>query len=178
MKSTGNWARNWNSTIGTSGISTTRKHRRELHAKTSLGFWKQTDHLISVRRPHLLRVNEKKKTSQIVNFTVSADHRVKIKENVKRDKYLELARELKKLLNMKVRVKTIIVGTLELISKLIWFGIWKSWKSESEPRPSKVLHCWGQQEYWEEFWRTEETCFIKTPVIDYQLTRLWKSRIE
>ena len=30
------------------------------------------------------------------NFAVRTDHRVKIKENKKRDKYLELARELKK----------------------------------------------------------------------------------
>ena len=31
-----------------------------------------------------------------VDFTVSADHRVKMKENKKRDKYLDLVRELKK----------------------------------------------------------------------------------
>ena len=39
---------------------------------------------------------QKKRTCQIVNFAVLVDHRVKIKENEKIDKYLELARELKK----------------------------------------------------------------------------------
>ena len=34
-------------------------------------------------------------TCWIVDFAVSADHRVKIKESEKRDKYLDLARELK-----------------------------------------------------------------------------------
>ena len=32
----------------------------------------------------------------MVDFAVPADHRVKIKESKKRDKYLNLARELKK----------------------------------------------------------------------------------
>ena len=38
---------------------------------------------------------KKKRTCQIVDFTVPADHRVKLKENEKRVKYLDLARELK-----------------------------------------------------------------------------------
>ena len=49
----------------------------------------QTDHLISARRII------KKRTCKIVNFTVPADHRIKLKENEKKDKYLNLARELK-----------------------------------------------------------------------------------
>ena len=32
----------------------------------------------------------------MVDFAVPADHRVKLKENEKKDKYLDLARELKK----------------------------------------------------------------------------------
>ena len=41
---------------------------------------------------------EKKKntTYRIVNSAVPADHRVKLKEKEKKDKYLDLARELKK----------------------------------------------------------------------------------
>ena len=35
----------------------------------------------------------------MVDFTILADHRVKLKESKKKDKYLDLARELKK--NMK-----------------------------------------------------------------------------
>ena len=64
------------------------------------GFDVQTDHLISVRRPHLLIINNnnnnKKKTCKIVDFAVPADHRIKLKECEKRDKYQDLARESKK----------------------------------------------------------------------------------
>ena len=37
-----------------------------------------------------------KKTSRIVDFAVTADHRVKLKESKKKDKYLDIVRELKK----------------------------------------------------------------------------------
>ena len=39
---------------------------------------------------------QKKKISQIVDFAVPADHRIKLKECEKRDKYLDLAREFEK----------------------------------------------------------------------------------
>ena len=57
----------------------------------------QTDHLISARRPDLIIINnKKKKTCKIVDFAVPVDHRIKLKECEKKDKYLDLARELKK----------------------------------------------------------------------------------
>ena len=62
-----------------------------------------TDHLISARRPDLIIIN-KKRNCQIVDFAVSADHRIKLKECEKKDKYLDLARELKKLWNMQVTI--------------------------------------------------------------------------
>ena len=59
-----------------------------------------TDHLISARRPDLIIINKKQKKTKniykIVDFAVPADHRIKLKEYEKRDKYLDLARELKK----------------------------------------------------------------------------------
>ena len=39
---------------------------------------------------------QKKRTCQIVDFAVPANHRVKLKESKKRGKYQDLARELKK----------------------------------------------------------------------------------
>ena len=59
----------------------------------------QTDHLISTRRPDVIIIKKKKKKKKIykiVDFAVPADHRIKLKECEKRDKYLDLARELKK----------------------------------------------------------------------------------
>ena len=56
----------------------------------------QTDHLISARRQDLVIVNKnKKRKSRIVDFSVPADHRVKLKESEKRDKYLDLVKEVK-----------------------------------------------------------------------------------
>ena len=46
--------------------------------------------------------NKKKKTYWIVDFTVSADDRVKIKESEKRDKYPDLAWEFKKTMEHEV----------------------------------------------------------------------------
>ena len=59
----------------------------------------QTDHLISARRPDIIIINNKKKKKKIckiVDFPVPADHRIKLKEHEKKDKFLDLARELKK----------------------------------------------------------------------------------
>ena len=53
----------------------------------------QTDHLISARRPDLIIINKKKR---IVDFAVPTDYWIKLKECEKKDKYLDLARELKK----------------------------------------------------------------------------------
>ena len=55
-----------------------------------------TDHLISARRPDLIIINKQKKTCKIVDFAVPADHRIKLKECEKKNKYLDLVRELKK----------------------------------------------------------------------------------
>ena len=60
----------------------------------------QTDHLTPDRRTDLgiYRPKQKKKrTCRIDDFAVTADHGVEIEDNDKRDKYLDLARELKKL---------------------------------------------------------------------------------
>ena len=58
----------------------------------------QTDHLIPARRPGLIIINNKKKKKicKIVDSAVPADHKINLKESEKKDKYLDLARELKK----------------------------------------------------------------------------------
>ena len=47
-----------------------------------------------------------------MDFAVPADHRVKLKEHEKRDKYVNLAMELKKMCNMKVMIIPIVIGAL------------------------------------------------------------------
>ena len=53
----------------------------------------------------------------IVDSTVPANHKVKIKEKEKRDKYLDIVRGLNKLWNLKVTVIPVVIGTLETNSK-------------------------------------------------------------
>ena len=52
---------------------------------------------------------QKKRTGKIMDFAIPADYRVKLKESEKKNKYLDLARELKKLWNMKVTFIPIII---------------------------------------------------------------------
>ena len=52
-----------------------------------------------------------------MGFAVPADHRVRLKKNEKKDKYLGLQRELKKLWNMKVTVVPIIIAALCTVTK-------------------------------------------------------------
>ena len=59
---------------------------------------------------------------QIVDFAVLADHRIKLKECEKKDKYLNLARELKKLWNMKVTIVPIVIGAFGTITKELFKG--------------------------------------------------------
>ena len=74
-------------------------------------FERQMDHYILARKLDLV-LTKQKRTCHLVNFAVEVDHKVKIKENEKIDKYLDLARELKKLWNRKVVVISIsILGT-------------------------------------------------------------------
>ena len=85
----------------------------------------QTDHLIPARRPDLIIINKKKRTCKIVDFAVPTDPRIKLKECEKKDKYLDLARELKKLWNMQVTIVPIVIGTIyqPLRSDRIWHKV-------------------------------------------------------
>ena len=87
----------------------------------------RTDHLILARRPDLIIIKKKKKKKKkickIVDFAVPADYRINLKESEKKDKYLDLARELKKLCNMKVTIVPIVIGALGTITKGLLKGL-------------------------------------------------------
>ena len=57
-----------------------------------------------------------------MDFAVSADHRTKLKESEK-NKFLDLARELKKLGNMKVTFLPIIIDTFGTVTKELIEGL-------------------------------------------------------
>ena len=64
-----------------------------------------------------------KRICKIVDFAVLADHRINLKECETKDKYLDLARELKKLWNMKVTIVPIVIGALGTITKGLLKGL-------------------------------------------------------
>ena len=64
-------------------------------------------------RPYNNQQNKKNRQ----NRAVPADHRVKLKQNEMKDKYIDLARELKKLWNIKVTFILIIIGALGTVTK-------------------------------------------------------------
>ena len=66
---------------------------------------------------------KKKKICKIVDFAVPADHRRKLKICEKRDKYLDLTRELKKLWNMKVTIIPIVIGPFGTVTKGLLKGL-------------------------------------------------------
>ena len=70
-----------------------------------------------------LQKKKKKRICKIVDFAVPADHRIKLKECEKEDKYLGLAWELKRLRNMKVTIVPIVIGALCTITKGLLKGL-------------------------------------------------------
>ena len=76
----------------------------------------QRDHLISAQRPDLLIVNKKRKSAKLSTL-LSQLTTMKLKECEKRDKYLDLVRELKKLWNMNVTIIPIVIGTFGMVTK-------------------------------------------------------------
>ena len=103
----------------------------------------QTDHLIPARRPdHIIINKKKKKICKIVVVAVPAYHRINLKESGKKDKYLDLTRELKKLWNMKVTIVPIVIGALCTITKgllkgLEGLGSWRTGRDYSNDSTAK-----------------------------------------
>ena len=113
----------------------------------------EMNHQTLARRPDLELIKKKKKrTCCLVYFAVPADIRVEIKENKKINKYLDLARELRKLWNMRM---TVVVGVLGTVPKgLVPKGTVTMGNQEEESRSSKLQHCWDCPE------NSEESCWL------------------
>ena len=58
-----------------------------------------------------------------MDFTVPAEHQVNMEENETSEKYLDLARKLKRLWNMKAMVIPIEIGALGTIPKSLVRGL-------------------------------------------------------
>ena len=88
----------------------------------------QTDHFITARRPDMIFIDEKHHECQIVVFAIPYDTRVDDKEVENIEEYLDLARELKKVWNIRVIVVPLVAGAMgtpakELERRLKTIGI-------------------------------------------------------
>ena len=100
--------------IWTNGICKTKHQSWRMTHTNSWDFDLQTDHLISARRDYIIIIiiiiyynnqQNKREFFKTVDFAVPADHRIKLQENTKKDKYFDLVRKLKKMWN---RIETLI----------------------------------------------------------------------
>ena len=129
----------------------------------------QTDHLIPARRPDLIIINNKKRkrTCKIADFAVPADHRIKLKECEKKDKYLDLARELKKLWNMQVTIIPIVIGAFGTVTKGLLKGL-----EDLEVNDSIVKNCQNSKKSPGDLRRIAVT---QTSVKNHRLSLMWKA---
>ena len=91
-------------------------------------FTVQTDHFITARRPDMIFIDKKHHECQIVVFAIPYDTRVDDKEVENIEEYLDLARELKKVWNIRVIVVPLVAGAMgtpvkELERRLKTIGI-------------------------------------------------------
>ena len=60
---------------------------------------------------------QKKRTCKIIDFAVPADHWIRLKKCKKKDKYLDLTRELKKLWKMQMTIIPTVIGASGTITE-------------------------------------------------------------
>ena len=138
--STGNCARNLNT------------NAQYIPNLTSRGFWDT----ISARRSNLMIVNKKKKENlPNSGLFCPGRPRVKLKEGEKRNKYLNFARKLMKLWNMKITVIRFVNCALGTIPKTLVTGLGDLEIREQE----ETIKTADRKKYWDKSWRIEETCF-------------------
>ena len=80
-----------------------------------MNIWK--DHIIEAHRPDIVVIDKAKNHCQIIDFAVPYDSRVEQKELEKKEKYHNLARELKNICIMKAIVTPVVIGALRAIPK-------------------------------------------------------------
>ncbi len=66
---------------------------------------------------------KKKRTCKIVDVVIPADHRIKLKESEKKDKYLDLASKFKKLCNRLVKIIPIVIGAFGTVTNGLLKGL-------------------------------------------------------
>ena len=134
----------------------------------------QTDHLIAARRTDFIIINKKKRICKIVGFAVPADYRIKLKK----DKYLDFAKELKKL--WKVTIMPIVIGAFGTVTKGLLKGLEDleigglgSWRTSGN-YPNYIIIENGQNPE-ESSGDLKRLAVTQTPGKDHRLKLMWKT---
>ena len=103
-----------------------------------MGFWhtNSSPNLDQKTRPY--STQPKKMNLQNCGLCCPADYRIKLKECEKKEKYLDLARELKKLWNMKVTIIPIVTWTFGTVTKGLLKGI-REWRKSGDIQTTALL---------------------------------------
>ena len=114
----------------------------------------RSSNLVKTTRPSYK--HWKKRTYQIVDFAVPVDHRIKLSESEKRDKYPDHARELKKTMEHENDGDTNRNWCSRLVTKGLVPGLEDlEIRRGVETNPNEIR---DRPEYKEESWRLVETC--------------------
>ena len=95
------------------------------HTETPMRLWRTngSPNLGQKTRPYNNQQKKKKRICQIIEFSVLADHRIQLKDYERKEKYLDLARELKNTWNMKVTIILIVSGAFGTVTKGLLKGL-------------------------------------------------------
>ena len=146
----------------------------EWDTQTPLGFWhtNRSPNLGQTTRPY--NNQQKVRTCRIMDFAVPADHWVKLKECEKRDKNLNLARELKKQRNMKVMIIPIVIGALGTVTKGLVQGL-EDLKITGGMETIQTTALLRLARIWKRVLETwGDLLSLKLQWKNYQLTLIWK----
>ena len=95
----------------------------------------KTDHPILTRRSDLVLINKNRRTCHSENFAIPTEHRMKMKESEKRNKYLHLATEKAA---ERVTMIPIVFGALGIVPKSLEM---KLEELKINGRPFRLQHC-------------------------------------
>ena len=153
---------------------------RKWHTQTPMGLWHTngSPNLGQKTRSYnnQQKKKKKKKTGKIVDFAVPADHGIKLKECEKKDKYLDLARESKKLWNMKMTIIPIAIGAFGTVTKGLLKGL-EDLEVAAEWRPSNNNIIEDGQNTEKSPGDLRRLTVTQSPMKDHKLTLMWKPQM-
>ena len=135
----------------------------------------QTDHQISARRPRLISINNNNnnnnKKDNLQNCRLCSQSE---KECAKRVKYLDNARELRKLWNMKVTIIPLVIGALGTVTKGFVQGL-EDLEIRGRVETIQTSDIEIGQNTEKSSGDLKKLVFPQNPVRNHQLTLVWKA---